>query len=77
MYPSFYLKIFFRYHTQRNAEEAVSAMDGANLLGRDLRVIIANHPRPDPAPRYSGVGDYNNRNPYSSNSSFNNSYRSR
>lgn len=37
---------FVRYYDERDAEDAIDAMDGKTLDGRELRVQLAKHPRP-------------------------------
>ena len=39
---------FVRFYDKRDAEDAIDAMDGKELDGRDLRVDIARHDRPQP-----------------------------
>jgi len=39
---------FVRFYDKRDAEDAIDAMDGKELDGRDLRVDIARHDRPRP-----------------------------
>jgi len=39
---------FVRYFDQRDADDAVDAMDGQMLDGRPLRVQVARHARPQP-----------------------------
>merc|ERR1712235_201925 len=42
---------FVRFYDKRDAEDAIDAMDGKELDGRDLRVDIARHDRPQPSRR--------------------------
>lgn len=46
---------FVRYYDQRDADDAISGMDGQMLDGRPLRVEIARHARPS-QPGFRGRG---------------------
>jgi len=37
----------FRFYDRRDAEDAIDAMDGRTLDGRELRVGMAKHGRPE------------------------------
>ena len=39
---------FVRFYDKRDAEDAIEGMDGKDLDGRELRVDIARHDRPQP-----------------------------
>ena len=52
---------FVRYYDQRDAEDAIDAMDGQMLDGRELRVQLAKHPRPIQASHRRG-GQSQSRN---------------
>jgi len=48
---------FVRFHDKRDAEDAIDAMDGRMVDGREIRVSIAQKPRPtDAGARYSRGG---------------------
>lgn len=51
----------FRFYDKRDAEDALDAMDGRVLDGRELRVQMARYGRPN-SPRYGGGrGSYRRR----------------
>ena len=43
---------FVRFYDKRDAEDAIDGMDGKDLDGRELRVDIARHDRPQPCKKY-------------------------
>lgn len=49
-----------RFHDKRDAEDAMDAMDGAVLDGRELRVQMARYGRP-PDSHHGGGGDRGDR----------------
>ena len=44
---------FVRFYDKRDAEDAIEGMDGKDLDGRELRVDIARHDRPQPCKIFS------------------------
>ena len=44
---------FVRFYDKRDAEDAIEGMDGKDLDGRELRVDIARHDRPQPCKKHS------------------------
>ena len=48
---------FVRFYDKRDAEDAIDAMDGKELDGRDLRVDIARHDRPQPCESLNNCGN--------------------
>lgn len=52
-----WMVIWLRFYDKRDAEDAMDAMDGRTLDGRDLRVAMARYGRPDEIRgRYRGRG---------------------
>lgn len=51
---------FVRFYDKRDAEDAIDAMDGRILDGRELRVQMARYGRP-PSPQRRGGGRYDGR----------------
>lgn len=49
----FFLTVFSRFYDKRDAEDALDAMDGRVLDGRELRVQMARYGRPA-SPRFGG-----------------------
>ncbi|EFX69122.1 hypothetical protein DAPPUDRAFT_62581 [Daphnia pulex] len=45
---------FVRFYDRRDGEDAMHAMDGRMMDGRELRVQLARYGRPDDPPRRSG-----------------------
>jgi len=48
------LVLSFRFYDRRDGEDAMHAMDGRMMDGRELRVQLARYGRPDDPPRRSG-----------------------
>ncbi len=46
--------VLFRFYDRRDGEDAMHAMDGRMMDGRELRVQLARYGRPDDPPRRSG-----------------------
>lgn len=44
--PVIYVTFYFRFYDKRDAEDALDAMDGRLLDGRELRVQMARYGRP-------------------------------
>ncbi|XP_065206492.1 serine/arginine-rich splicing factor 2-like isoform X2 [Planococcus citri] len=51
---------FVRFYDKKDAEDALDAMDGRMLDGRELRVQMARYGRPA-SPRYGGRSNYRGR----------------
>lgn len=47
------MEIMYRFYDKRDAEDALDAMDGRVLDGRELRVQMARYGRPA-SPRFGG-----------------------
>lgn len=52
---------FVRFYDKRDAEDALEAMDGRMLDGRELRVQMARYGRPTSPQRRGGGGRYDRR----------------
>lgn len=50
-----------RYYEKRDAEDALDAMDGRVLDGRELRVQMARYGPPNSTGRYGGRRNYGRR----------------
>lgn len=54
------MNFFIRFYDKRDAEDALDAMDGRMLDGRELRVQMARYGRPtSPQRRFRGRRRYN------------------